>query len=437
MKKILCFSIIFALVLGLFGCSSAPTGKVVLLDDKGAPLATVTTFDFQKEGLLNPAYAPYVSLALAHGVNALMETKSLTEEQAKEELMVGNYTLHTAFSSAVFTSVSVMAGANPDLGLGVAVTDLKGHIVCAYGDYATYQTAPHSALKPLSVYAPLVEQNKGGWNSIFEDSPYNKVDGEDWPQNANGQYTYKNMMLYEGVAHSVNTMAVKALRELGTASSIAFLEDSFGLDLNGEKILLKEQDGALGNLALGSLMKGVTPVNMAGYYQIFGNEGKYIAPNTLLQITQGEQAVWENNTTPKQVISYETAYLMNKLLEGVVTFGTGKEAKVAGIPVVGKTGTGRYEKTYDNWFVGVTPAYCVAVYHNYHKEGNIAPRLFGNALMGFPQGEKTLFPTCSTVKTAVFCTATGKAWTPKCAGMTKGYAKGSVPVCDGCDATAR
>ncbi len=434
MKKVLCFSIIFALVLGLFGCSGAPTGKVVLLDDKGNTLATVTSFEFEKEGLLNPAYAPYVSLALSHGVNALTETKSLTEEQAKEELMVGNYTLHTAFSSTVFTSVSVMAGANADLGLGVAVTDLKGHLVCAYGDYATYETAPHSALKPLSVYAPMIEQNKGGWSSVFEDSPYKQVDGEDWPKNAGGGYSYKNMMVYEGIAHSVNTMAVKALKELGTAQSIAFLEDAFGLDLKGEKSLLKDPDGALGNLALGSLTTGVSPVNMAGYYQIFGNEGKYIAPNPLLRITQGEAVVWENNATPKQAISYETAYIMNKLLEGVTTFGTGKEAQLSGIPVVGKTGTGRYENTYDNWFVGVTPAYSVAVYHNYHKEGNIAPRLFSTALMGFPRGEKTAFPTCSTVKTAVFCTATGKAWTPKCAGMTKGYSKGQVAACDGCEA---
>ena len=433
MKKILCFGLIFSFLLGLFGCGNAPTGKVVLLDENGAAFATVTSFDFQGEGLLNPAYAPYVALALADGAKVISGAKKLTEEQAKEELMTGNYTLHTAFSSAIFTALSVMAGANGDLGLGVAVTDLKGHLVCAYGDYATYGTAPHSAFKPLSVYAPLIEENKAGWNSMFEDSPYKKVDGEDWPQNASGEYSYNNMMLYEGVAHSVNTMAVKALKELGTARSVDFLENSFGMNLEKEKAMLDEPDGALGNLALGSLTAPVSPVELAGYYQIFGNEGKYIAPSTLLKITQGDATVWENKATAKQVISYETAYIMNKLLEGVVTFGTGKEAKVAGIPVVGKTGTGRYENTYDNWFVGVTPEYSVAVYHNYHKEGNLAPRLFGSAVMGFPHTDKE-FPSCSTVKTAVFCTATGKAWGPKCFGMTKGYAKERVPVCGECEA---
>lgn len=434
MKKILCFGLIFSFLLGLLGCSAPPTGKVVLLDDTGNTLATVTSFAFQKEGLLNPAYAPYVSLALTHGVEALMETQSLTQEDAKEELMVGGYTLHTAFSGAVFTSLSVMGSAHPDLGLGVAVTNLSGQLICAYGDYATYQTAPHSALKPLSVYAPFIEYNKGGWSSMFEDSPYKQVDGEDWPKNAHGQYTYKSMMLYEGVAHSVNTLAVKALKELGTARSISFLEESFGLDLTGEKSLLQDPDGALGNLALGSLTTPVSPVELAGYYQIFGNEGKYIAPNTLTKITKGEQVVWENQTAPAQVISYETAFMMNKLLQGVVTLGTGKEAKSAGVPVVGKTGTGRYENTHDNWFVGVTPGYSVAVYHNYHKEGNIAPRLFRSAIMGFPHEEKTAFPTCSGVKTAVFCTATGKAWSPTCAGMVKGYAKGQVEECTQCSA---
>lgn len=434
MKKILCFCLIFSIVFCLLGCQNNPTGTVTLLDEKGNALATVTAWDFAQTGSVNPAYVPYISLALDDGVAALMETAHLSEDQAKEQLLTGGYTLHTAFSPTLFAAVSQMAGTQGELGLGVAVTDLQGHLMCAYGDYATYQTAPHSALKPLSVYAPLIEQNKGGWNTLLEDSPYQKIQGEDWPQNANGQYTYQNMMLYEGVAHSVNTIAVKALKQLGVANSISFLQSAFDMNLEKEKSLLKEEDGALGNLALGSLMEGVTPVELSGYYQIFGNEGKYITPKTITKITQGEQIIWERKESPKQVISYETAYIMNQLLEGVVTFGTGKDARLNGVPVVGKTGTGRYENTYDNWFVGVTPAYSVAVYHTYHKQGNIAPALFSQSVMGFPQGEKTAFPTCSTVKTAVFCTATGNAWTSSCGGMTRGYTTTPPARCTGCNA---
>ncbi len=435
MKKMLCLSLVFSLFLGLLGCSGNPSGKVVLLDGQGNSLATVTSFEFDQQELVTPHYAPYVRLALQDAVAALMTAKTLTQQQAKEELMTGGYTLHTAFSGAIFTSLSQTAAANADLGLGIAVTDLQGRLLAVYGEYATYQTAPHSSLKPLSVYAPYMEQAGGGWSDVFEDSPYSQVDGEDWPRNSNGKYTYKNTMLYEGVAHSVNTLAVKTLKQLGVGKSIAFLQSSFDMSLEQEKGLLgKEADGGLANLALGSLHQGVTPVDMAGYYQIFGNEGKYQKPTAMVKLENAQGVVWEYAWQPRQVISYETAFIMNKLLAGVVNFGTGKDAKLPGIPVVGKTGTGRYESTYDNWFVGVTPAYCVAVYHGQHNKGNIAPGLFASAVMGFPQGEKTAFPTCSTVKTQVYCTATGKAWTPSCAGMTKGYGVSAVENCTGCSA---
>ncbi len=438
MRKFLCMILVVAVTLCLPACGEK-SGAVTLTDKNGNLLATLTQYEFDKTNLENQQLASYLTLALEQGVQGLSEAKGLTGEDAKEELFTGGYTLHTPFDPTVFSALETLGILNPDLALGVAVTDLKGKVLATYGEGALYETAPHSALKPLSVYAPAIEQNVLHYASVFEDSPY-KTEGGDWPQNANGQYSYQNVTLAKGVAQSLNTVAVKALKEWGVGASISFLQNSFGMDLSAEQQVYaqKGEEEVLGNLALGSLYQGVTTVDMAGYYQIFATEGKYTPPTAVVKITHANGAVvYEHNAQTKQVISYETAYIMNRILQEVVSpSATGAQARLNNVPVAGKTGTGRYENTYDNWFVGVTPGYSVAVWHGQHKEGNLAPNLFKNAVEQFFHEEKATFPTCSTVETGLYCTATGNLWTSKCFGMVKGYGKAGdgTKVCDECDA---
>ena len=66
------------------------------------------------------------------------------------------------------------------------------------------------------------------------------------------------------------------------------------------------------------------------------------------------------------MLEHAVATQVGSLLQGVVRYGTGTRAQVAGIVVAGKTGT--TEGYGDAWFVGWTPKYTVAVWVGYPNE---------------------------------------------------------------------
>jgi penicillin-binding protein 1B len=104
------------------------------------------------------------------------------------------------------------------------------------------------------------------------------------------------------------------------------------------------------SVALGAFE--VTPIELAGAYTAFANEGKRMEPHAVRRMdTPGG---WELNThkyQPREVLRPEIAYLMTHLMEGVIDRGTGAGVRARGfkLPAAGKTGTSR-----DGWFAGYT-----------------------------------------------------------------------------------
>ena len=138
------------------------------------------------------------------------------------------------------------------------------------------------------------------------------------------------------------------------------------------------EEEVLGNLGMGYLREGVSPVDMAGYYQIFANGGKYYKPTAIYEIKDNSgKSIYKRNVSINQVIEKSTADIMNLLLQEVVSEnGTGKDAMIDGLAVGGKTGTG--EK--GNWFVGFTPEYTCAVWHSTQLEKNYGCKIFSKIL---------------------------------------------------------
>ena len=116
-------------------------------------------------------------------------------------------------------------------------------------------------------------------------------------------------------------------------------------------------------MALGGLTTGVTPLEMAGAYQIYANGGYYTEPYAYTQVLDADgDVLLTRDTTPRRVISPETATIVNRLMQRVTTgpYGTGGAAPFnqASYPVAGKTGTTDDDK--DQWFMGITPYYVTA-----------------------------------------------------------------------------
>lgn len=446
MRRIISIILSALIILSCFsGCSktAGEAGGITVYDGNGKVMAKG-----DREKIMNSEYHTYLESVINEASKLICEIEERSEREGEMLLFNGNYEIHTAFDPDIYENIkNAYSEYEGDFSCGFAVTTWEGVLLATYSasekegeeiNYSLKKTPPFSAIKPLSVYAPAIEKGIINWSTVFEDSPYKQLERatgvmEDWPQNATGIYSYENTNIYDALKVSLNTVAVKTLHELGVENSIAFLKDSFDLSMIYEENKMKElgEEEVIGNVALGYLNEGVSPVDMAGYYTIFANGGEYTSPRAVLEIKDGEgNSVYTDSTEAKRVISVETAYIMNMLLSGVVSMeGTGAAAHVDGVPIVGKTGTGTDYS--GNWFVGVTPEYSCAVWHSAFGEKNRAPDMFAKIISGLEIGPKSFIKT-ENIKELVFCKESGKLLSDKCRSVELGYYD-SENIPDQCD----
>ena len=135
-----------------------------------------------------------------------------------------------------------------------------------------------------------------------------------------------------------------------------------GIDIPGEagSIFLKEEKVGpveLGTIAFGQRFE-ITPIQMATMLSTIANKGRYIKPHLVKQIIGKDETITIDKQEGEQVISEETAQNVLSMMESVVSEGTGKNAKVEGYRIGGKTGTsedGVNTNKYVTSFIGVAP----------------------------------------------------------------------------------
>ena len=223
---------------------------------------------------------------------------------------------------------------------------------------------PGSSLKPISVYAPAIEEDLINPSTTVLDAP---IKVGDWKP-VNSYSGYKGTMsIKRAVQISANTAAVRVLQELTAGKSYDYLTKKFGLTS-----ISKDDRNSLGALALGGLTKGTTPEEMAAAYATFANGGEYIKPYSYTKVVDHSgNVLLEKSGQGKRVIKDSTAFLTQTLLYEVVntSSGTGKAAKVSGMPTYGKTGTSN--DSYDKWFVGFTPYYVAATWYGFDQPDDV------------------------------------------------------------------
>ena len=127
------------------------------------------------------------------------------------------------------------------------------------------------------------------------------------------------MPISYAIEHSVNTVAVKVLENLGINESVDFLTNKFKLRLDNKN------DASFSPLALGQLTNGETVLGITNAYTAFVNGGYISIPKTYLYVTDNYgNTILENKDTSEKILSEETSSIITKLLEGVVNNGTAK-----------------------------------------------------------------------------------------------------------------
>ena len=241
-------------------------------------------------------------------------------------------------------------------------------------NYATDTTRPAgSIIKPLSIYAPALEDGIITYATVYDDVPvsfgeYNLDSSKGsivlpspWPNNAPTIYHGLVNVNY-AIEVSLNTVPVRILDQLGRERSFYFLRDTLECDSLIEEMTLSNgaviTDMDVASLALGQMNYGITLREISAAYSIFVNEGKYSAYRSYALVTdKNGNVLLEQAPRESKAISRDNSIIMTQMLQNVVDYGTAENISLdKTITVAGKTGTS--QDYYDRWFVGYT-AYCI------------------------------------------------------------------------------
>ncbi len=288
---------------------------------------------------------------------------------------------------------------------------------------------PGSAIKPLSVYAPAIEEKKINEAEILTDEEIT-IGHDDWTPSNSYKGFKGDIPLKEAIGRSTNTIAVKVLDMLGLSTSFSYLENKFHFQS------LQSEDKNYSSLALGGLTKGTSTTEMAAAYATFINSGKYIKPHTYTRVEDSRgNVLLEFSGGSTQAISPETAFIMSDLLLEPVnsSYGTARSAKLSNFTTYGKTGT--TNDNYDKWFVGFTSKYVGAVWYGYDSaksisaSSNPATSVWTKVMSNVHSGLKDEpIKAPSGVTQARVCTRTGMLAKSSCPDDTCYFKAGDAPV---------
>ncbi len=324
----------------------------------------------------------------------------------------------------------------------MTIMDYSGHIVAICGGFgektenrglnrATMSfRQPGSSIKPLSAYAPALEKNMITYSSFVKD--YRKNFGDWAPNNWYGG-NWGDIPARYALEQSSNTIPVYLIESMGLQNSYNFLKEKLGITN------LVEQDMNYASLGMGGTYTGLTTMQSAAAFAIFGNGGKYYEPTTYYEVLdqKGEVVLTTSNKKPVAAISEDTATIMNKMLQNVVyNDGTGAVMAqyIPHMKIFAKTGTA--DQANDVWLSGGTPYYVASAWCGFDTlmevpNASMAKMLWGNVMSKLHSNlPSKSYPTSEFVTARYYCTETGGVATTGCTNLSFGYYKTSyMPAC--------
>ncbi len=255
----------------------------------------------------------------------------------------------------------------PEAQASLIAIDLKNNSIIAMAGGFSYEKSqfnravqakrqPGSAFKPFVFLSALIY----GYSPIDTtyDLPllvteYSREKDPDlsdgWkPSNFDGQYL-GSISFATALFESRNIVAVRLAQEL-TTFPVKYLAVLAGINSHITPHL---------SMSLGSA--SISLIELCHAYTIFPNQGRLLPLRYITDISDRDDRKKELKTPfARNIVLPQYAYIMVRLLTGVIDFGTGSMARPLGFETAGKTGTSNDFR--DNWFIGFTPQILVGVW---------------------------------------------------------------------------
>lgn len=277
----------------------------------------------------------------------IIETSLNFAQQEKAEKAVAQYISNNGANYGF--SQGALLTMKSDTGEITAMVGGKDYQESQFNRATQGQRQPASTFK-LFVYASAVERG------INPNKSY-PCGGVRWGgmQFAPCRSFSSNINMYQGMAWSENPIALRVAQDVGLNRVVEM----------AKKMGIKSPLNAVPGLALGQSESNL--LEMTGAYATIANGGKWQRPHAIKVIRDGRDCsdfqdnatcreVYrfnQDNSEIRQVLNNNQAQVIQKMLQDVVTMGTGKNAYL-GKGEGGKTGTNTANK--DLWFIGYLPS---------------------------------------------------------------------------------
>ena len=344
-------------------------------------------------------YTAHTEAAINEIVNQMMEEKGMTRDMAETKVYGGGYKIYTTQVTSIQNTLEAEVAKDTYIIPGrVKVKDAEGNdvllnehsqtamtivepstgkVVACVGQIGTksqnfgFNRATQgykqvgSAMKPLSVIAPAVQEHLISPASVSTDNRTSEFTGQPWPKNYDNTYLGKQTVR-ETIKISHNIIPVRILKEMGVEKSIEYL-NKMGLGGVSPNVGLP--------LALGA--QEYTTLQIASAYGMIANDGVYIEPTFYSKVVDSNgETVLEPHQERNEVLGTSEAFIVKSILtEPVVgSRGTATYCKIPGMDVCAKTGT--TDGDHDRWLAGFTSYYAAACWYGYDK--NEAVKYYGS-----------------------------------------------------------
>ncbi len=322
---------------------------------------------------------------------------------AETELRQGGYKIYTTIDKGVYDAMQLAVAdfnsfqpshqvtvTNPETGQeetvnepvecgAILIDNDTGRIISFVGgrdfqreqlNHATDATRSNgSTMKPLLVYAPAMEMGVGSPGKPLVNVPVAipTGGGEPYKPTNYGNSGYTGVTTTrEAIKRSYNIPAVVQYEQIVDSRPATYLE-KMGITT------LEPDDYTNLSTSIGGLTNGVTVEENVNAYVTFANDGQFVDAYMIEKIVDRDgNVVFQQEVTPVEVFSPETAFMMRDCLRDVIDGGT-----AAGLEShldfqsdwVGKTGTGQDYK--DSWLVASNPSVTFGTWMGYDTPASL------------------------------------------------------------------